>query len=150
MRLAGGRFLFFCSRMRRCTGAGMGVWRTASWTGTARSFLPVARSMDATPGPSLTVTLRVPALPKLRVSCRTLLITVVWLMIVVLLTITVVGLTSSWNRLAWTKTKGGAGAVITTPRGGAGAQPTYPPPERHVTQAGAHSTPGTHIHSWIG
>src|SRR6187402_3306434 len=34
-------------------------------------------------------------------------------------------------------------AVMLTPRGGSAAQPTYPPPYRHATQAGPHIVPGT-------
>src|SRR5437867_11140297 len=79
----------------------------------------------------------------------------VWLMTVVLLTITVVGRTGSRSRCSLTKTNArcaDAGSRISiTPRGpifadgGNGAQPTYPPPCRHETQAGAHCVCGSHI-----
>src|SRR5262245_1804649 len=72
----------------------------------------------------------------------------VWLITVVLFTITVAGWTGSRRRCSLTKTNArGAIAVpctSTMPRaptlaeGGNGAQPTYPAPCRHETQAGAH------------
>src|SRR2546430_17279079 len=79
----------------------------------------------------------------------------VWLITVVLLTVTVVGWTGSRSRCSLTKTNAcGATAVSRAsimPRvpiraeGGNGAQPTYPAPCRHETQAGAHYGSGTQI-----
>src|SRR4030095_10369639 len=77
----------------------------------------------------------------LRVSRLTSEICVVLLIIVVLLTITVLGVIRSWKRGPSTNTnKDGA---TTTPRGRSGAQPMWPPPTRQETHAGAHSIPGT-------
>jgi len=84
------------------------------------------------------------------VSCRELLITVVFFMIVVLLTMTTEGRTGSANRAVCTKTNCGAALTKKAPRGGSGAHPTYPPPTRQVTQAGAHSVPGTQTHALTG
>src|SRR5439155_19534431 len=76
-------------------------------------------------------------------------------MTVVLLTITVLGWTGSMSRCSLTKTNVRGATVVSRAskmplapilaEGGKGAQPTYPAPWRHETQAGAHCVCGTQI-----
>ena len=63
----------------------------------------------------------------------------------VFLKTTAEGLTGSQKCTEPTNTKASAlgRAAKKKPGGAIGAHPTYPPPTRHETHAGAHSTPGT-------
>ena len=88
----------------RPTVAGAGACFAASLMATRVTFVFDACSIGATPGPSLTTTFRDPLPATLRVSVRTLLITLVWLMMVVLLTITLRVRTGSEKRWDSTKT----------------------------------------------
>jgi hypothetical protein len=90
--------------------------------------------------------------------------TVILVMVVVVRTIVTFRSTGTIARLMCGSTKARsatklkpAGAISTSrrvmacsrrkpTRGGRGAQPTYPPPVRQVTQAGAQTVPGTHTH----
>ena len=74
---------------------GAGVWRTASVIATDWTRWPVAFWTRDSPGPSLNTTRRGAEPSTLRVSCLNVEISRVWLMIVVLLTITVEGRTCS-------------------------------------------------------
>ncbi len=96
-------------------------------------------------GPLLTITFCEPEPPRLRLSRLRPPVSLVLAKTVEFLNISVDETTGPPKCAVPTNTKwSGSGRCSNTqPAGGNGAQPTYPPPTRQDTQAGAHSTPGT-------